>query len=141
MARMAKAERPRRAWPGEAVERWPLDKIQPYPRNMRTHTPAQVKQIADSMERFGVTTPVLVDEAGELIFGHGRYRAAQDLKLDYLPVSVARGWTEAEKKAYRITDNQIALNAGWDTPLLEAEVKGLKLEGFDLNLLGFGDAQ
>jgi hypothetical protein len=108
---------------------------------MRIHTPEQVKQIADSMERFGVTTPVLVDEDGELIFGHGRYRAAQELKLDYLPVSVAHGWTQDEKKAYRITDNQLALNSGWDIPLLEAEVKELKLEGFELNLLGFGDAQ
>jgi DNA modification methylase len=132
-----------RPWPADKVERWPLERIVPYPRNPRTHDEAQIVQLAASMERFGVTAPVLVDEAGLLIYGHGRRMAAERLAragqaaFSQLPVVVARGWTEDEKRAYRIADNQLALLADWDMPMLKLEIGDLKLAGFDIPLLGF----
>ena len=102
--------------------------------------------IADSMLRFGVTTPVLVDEDGVLIYGHGRLAAAVQLvgqgKSEFaeLPVVVARGWTEAEKRGYRIFDNQSALLSTWDLPTLRTELEGLKLE-FELTTLGFPEKE
>ena len=131
----------RRAWPAERVQLWPLARIKPYPNNPRTHSEEQVRQIANSMQRFGVTSPVLVDERGVLIYGHGRLRAAQFLKLARLPVVVAKGWLEDDKRAYRIADNQIALNAEWDVPLLSVELRELSLSGYDMPLLGFGDME
>lgn len=126
-----------REWPADRVERWPLDQIKPYPRNARLHSEEQVAQIAASMKRFGVTSPVLVDEEGVLIYGHGRRAAAELLGLEALPVSIARGWSEDEKRGYRITDNQLALNAEWDTPVLKVDLRELQLSGFDVPLLGF----
>jgi hypothetical protein len=134
-------ETKRRAWPAEKVQLWPLARIKPYPNNPRTHSEEQVKQIAASMQRFGVTSPVLVDEKGILIYGHGRLRAAQFLELARLPVVVARGWSEDDKRAYRIADNQIALNAEWDVPLLSVELRELSLSGYDMPILGFGDME
>src|SRR4051794_22005077 len=129
-----------RPWPADKVERWSLDRIKPYPRNARLHSEEQVEQIAASMRKFGVTAPVLVDEDGVLIFGHGRLRAAQKLGLAELPVSVAVGWPEDDKRAYRITDNQLALNSEWDLPALKLELQELKLAEFNMPLLGFTDA-
>lgn len=128
---------PPREWPADAVERWPLGKIKPYPKNARLHSEEQVDQIVASMRSFGVTAPVLVDEAGVLIYGHGRLRAAEKLGLLSLPVMIAKGWSETEKAAYRIADNKIQLNSSWDIPLLAAEVSMLKLQGFDMPLLAF----
>lgn len=128
-------------WPADSVERWPLAKIKEYERNARLHTDDQVEQIAESMKRFGVTTPVLVDEDGVLIFGHGRRRAAALLGYAELPVAIARGWTEDEKKAYRIADNQLGLNSEWDLPVLKAEIGELTLSGFTMPLLGFSETQ
>jgi ParB-like nuclease domain len=126
-----------RAWPADQVVRWKLGWIKPYPANALLHTPEQVAQIAASMRRFGVTAPVLVDEDGVLIYGHGRRLAAMQLGYTELPVSVARGWSEEDKRAYRIADNQLARTAEWDVPVLSAELKELKFVGFDLPLLGF----
>jgi hypothetical protein len=126
-----------RAWPADQVVRWKLGWIKPYPANALLHTPEQVAQIAASMKRFGVTAPVLVDEDGVLIYGHGRRLAAMQLGYTELPVSVARGWPEEDKRAYRIADNQLARTAEWDVPVLSAELKELQLVGFDLPLLGF----
>ena len=128
-------------WPVDTIERWPLERIKPYPQNARLHSDQQVEQIAASMRRFGVTSPVLVDESGILIYGHGRLRAAQSIGLGELPVAVAKGWTEDEKKAYRIADNQIALKAEWDQPLLAAELKELNLADFDMPLIGFSEGE
>jgi len=145
--RKKKAPAPPRPWPASAVETWPIDRIKPYPKNARMHAGSQVEQIAASMERFGVTTPLLVDEAGVLIYGHGRRMAAELLvkrgKAEYgqLPVVVARGWTEDEKKAYRLADNQLALTSEWDLPVLKAEIGSLAAAGFELPLLGFPDAK
>jgi hypothetical protein len=126
-----------RAWPADQVVRWKLGWIKPYPANALLHTPEQVAQIAASMKRFGVTAPVLVDEQGVLIYGHGRRLAAMQLGYTELPVSIARGWSEEDKRAYRIADNQLARTAEWDVPVLSAELKELQLVGFDLPLLGF----
>src|SRR6202049_5121075 len=128
-----------RAWPADRVERWPLGRIKPYSSNPLLHTPEQVAQIAASMKRFGVTAPVLVDEDGVLIYGHGRRLAAVQLGYTELPVSVARGWAEEDKRAYRIADNQLGRTAEWDVPLLTSELKELQLAGYDMPLLGFPD--
>jgi DNA modification methylase len=127
------------SWPADQVERWPVDKLVPYARNSRTHSDTQVAQIAASIKEWGWTTPVLVSEDGTLIAGHGRVMAARKLGLQEVPVMIARGWTEAQRRAYVVADNQLALNAGWDMDLLSIEMLDLKAEGFDLSLIGFDD--
>jgi DNA modification methylase len=130
-----------RPWPADKVERWPISRLIPYARNARTHSDEQVAQIAASIREFGFTVPVLVDEQGTLIAGHGRVLAAHQLGITDVPTMVARGWTQAQIQAYRIADNQLALNAGWDPELLRLELGELKLGGFDLSLTGFGDLE
>ena len=127
-----------------AVERWPIDRLIPYAKNSRTHSEAQkVAQVAASMKEWGWTNPVLADEAGGVIAvaGHARILAARQLGIDEVPVMVARGWADAQKRAYVIADNQLALNAGWDRELLGLELGELKLAGFDLALSGFGELE
>lgn len=109
----------------------------PYARNARTHSEAQVAQIAASVREWGWTVPVLVDEAGTIIAGHGRVLAAQSLGLDEVPVMVAAGWTDAQRRAYVLADNRLALNAGWDTELLKLELADLHGDEFDLSKIGF----
>jgi len=123
------------------TEDWPIAKLIPYARNARTHSPEQVAQIAASIREFGFTVPVLVDEQGTLIAGHGRLLGAQQLGITDVPTMVARGWTAAQIQAYRLADNQLALNAGWDRELLGLELGELKLGGFDLALTGFGELE
>ncbi len=125
-------------WPADKVERWPLERIVPDPRNPRTHSDEQIAQIAASMREWGWTNPVLVDEKGHLIAGHGRLLAARQLGLTEAPVMVARGWTEAQKRAYLIADNKLALNADWDNELLAVEMNNLHEMDFRLELTGFG---
>lgn len=124
-------------WPADSVERRSVADLVPYARNARTHSDAQVAQIAASIREWGWTSPVLVDDLGSIIAGHGRVLAARKLGLTDVPVMVARGWTEAQKRAYVLADNKLALNAGWDAELLKTELGDLKLEGFDLDLTGF----
>ncbi|MDB5243797.1 MAG: chromosome partitioning protein ParB family [Spirosoma sp.] len=124
-------------WPADAVERRPVASLVPYARNARTHSDEQVAQIAASIREWGWTVPVLVDEQNTLIAGHGRVLAAQKLGLVDVPVMVARGWSDAQKRAYVLADNRLALNAGWDDKLLGIELKGLKDDGFDIGLAGF----
>jgi len=128
-----------KSWPADKVERRAVADLIPYARNARTHSDAQVAQIAASVKEWGWTTPILIDEAGSIIAGHGRVMAARKLGLSDVPVMVATGWSEAQKKAYVLADNQLALNAGWDMDLLKVEVGDLNLEGFDLSLIGFDD--
>ena len=130
----------RRPWPADRVERRRVADLVPYARNARTHSDEQVAQIAASIEAFGWTIPVLVDEAGGLIAGHGRVLAAKRLGIDEVPAMVARGWSQAQKAAYVIADNQLALNAGWDEDLLRIEIGALDDLGFDTDLLGFDAA-
>jgi DNA modification methylase len=125
------------AWPADQVQRWPLDRLTPYARNARTHSDAQVAQIAASIQEWGWTVPVLVDEDGTIIAGHGRVMAAQRLGLAEVPVMIARGWSEAKRRAYVLADNKLALNAGWDEAMLRAELADLAGLGADLSLTGF----
>lgn len=112
----------------------------PYARNSRTHSDVQVAQIAASIREFGWTNPLLIDEHGSVIAGHGRLLAASVLGIDSVPTIELAGLTDAQRRAYVIADNKLALNAGWDEELLSIEIQDLKAKGFDLDLLGF-DAQ
>ncbi|MCK8787251.1 ParB N-terminal domain-containing protein [Roseomonas sp. NAR14] len=129
---------PQAPWSASAVEARAVAALLPYAGNARTHSPEQVAQIAASILEFGFVAPVLVDERGELIAGHGRLLAAKSLGLEMVPTIVRAGLTEAQKAAYRLADNRIALNAGWDEALLAAEVAKLQeMGGIDLALTGF----
>lgn len=123
--------------PADKIEHWPIEKLIPYARNSRTHSPEQIDQIVASIKEWGWTTPILVDEQGGIIAGHGRTLAAQRLRMPQVPVMVAQGWSEAKKRAYVIADNRIALNAGWDNEMLALEFKDLMDQGFDVELTGF----
>jgi DNA modification methylase len=123
--------------PADKVERWSIDKLVPYARNARTHSDEQVGQIAASIKEWGWTTPVLVDETGSIIAGHGRTLAAQRLQMTEVPVMVAKGWSDAKKRAYVLADNKLALNAGWDNEMLALELADLQGMDFDLDLTGF----
>jgi len=127
--------------PADKVEQGPIEKLVPYAKNSRTHSEEQVAQIAASIREWGFTTAVLVDESGSIIAGHGRVMAARKLGMASLPVMVAAGWTDAQKRAYVIADNKLALNAGWDNELLALELGELGDLGFDLDLVGFTDEE
>ena len=114
----------------------PADII-PYAMNSRTHSDEQVNQVAASIKEFGYTNPILVDEFNIIIAGHGRLLAAKKLGLDQVPTITLEGLTEAQRKAYVIADNKLALNAGWDDQALQAELERLKELDFDLELTGF----
>ena len=113
----------------------------PYARNSRTHSDEQVAQIAASIKEFGFLNPIIVDGENGIIAGHGRLLAAQRLGIDQLPVIEAKHLTEAQKKAYVIADNRLALNAGWDHDLLKIELQELQDLSFDVDLLGFDDGE
>jgi len=119
------------------IEQVKIDKLIPYVRNSRTHSDAQVAQIAASIKEFGFTNPVLIDETGSIIAGHGRVMAARKLAITDIPSIRLTHLTEAQKKAYIIADNKLALNAGWDDEMLAVELTDLKDMGFDLDLTGF----
>ena len=114
-----------------------VSEVIPYASNSRTHSEEQVTAIAASIKEFGFTNPVLIDEGNGIIAGHGRVLAAKKLGLTEVPVIVLSHLTEAQRKAYVIADNKLALNAGWDLELLSIEMRGLNDAGFDLNLIGF----
>ena len=114
-----------------------VDELIPYARNSRTHSDAQVAQIAASIKEFGFTNPVLIDETGSIIAGHGRVLASRKLNLVSVPCIQLSHLTEAQKKAYIIADNKLALNAGWDDEMLAVELTDLKNMGFNLDLTGF----
>lgn len=120
-----------------AVEYRPLDALVPYARNARTHSDAQVAEIAASIREFGWTNPVLVDGDNGIIAGHGRLLAARKLGLETVPVIELAGLSDAQKRAYIIADNKLALNSGWDAELLALEFGDLEALGFDLSLTGF----
>ena len=113
----------------------------PYAKNSRTHDDAQVAQIAASIKEFGWTNPILIDGDKGIIAGHGRLMAARKLKMDKVPVIELNGMTDAQKKAYVIADNRLALNADWDNAMLTIELQDLEDEGFDLSLTGFDDSE
>lgn len=115
------------------------DELLPYARNSRTHSDSQVAQIAASIREFGWTNPILVDQEGTIIAGHGRVMAARKLGETRVPVITLGHLTDAQKRAYVIADNQLALNAGWDADMLKVEIADLTAADFDLSLLGFDD--
>ncbi|EEV2701529.1 ParB N-terminal domain-containing protein [Escherichia coli O174:H21] len=123
------------------IEYLPVGKLLRYAKNSRTHSDEQVEQLVNSIREFGFTNPVLIDEKNELIAGHGRLAAAEILEMDKVPAIRLSNLSEKQKKAYRIADNKLALNAGWDMQLLAEEVKALMDDDFDIDLLGFNDAE
>jgi DNA modification methylase len=125
----------------QRIERWLLEKLIPWARNPRTHSDAQIAQIAASIAEFGFNNPILVDTKAGIIAGHGRLLAAHKLGLTEVPVIVLDHLTEAQKRAYIIADNQLALNAGWDEDLLRAELAALQAEDFDVSVIGFEDEE
>jgi hypothetical protein len=126
-----------RAWPAGQIERWPLERLIPYAKNPRLHSEADLDKIAAAILRWGWTMPVLADEQGVLLAGHARAGAAARLGLKSIPVIVASGWSEEEKQAYRLADNQLAARASWDPERLHTELRELELANFDLGLIGF----
>ena len=118
-----------------------VEKLIPYVRNSRTHSDAQVAQIAASIKEFGWTNPILVDGTNGIIAGHGRLLAARKLGQTEVPVIELAHMTESQKKAYVIADNQLAMNAGWDTTLLTIELDELLKDGFALDILGFNEQE
>jgi DNA modification methylase len=119
------------------LEFWPLDRLVPSPRNARTHSDAQVAEIAGSIRAFGFTNPILVGEDGDVVAGHGRLAAAHQLGLADVPVILLKGLTELQRRQLVLADNRIALNAGWDLEMLSLELKDLSGLGVDLSTLGF----
>ncbi|HSR78746.1 MAG TPA: DNA methyltransferase, partial [Xanthobacteraceae bacterium] len=128
-----------RSWPADAIERWPVARLVPYARNARTHSPAQVAEIAGSIREWGWTTPALIDETGGIIAGHGRVLAAHKLGITEIPVMIARGWSQAQKQAYTLADNKLMLNGSWDLEKLRVELTDLRNQAVDLATLGFGE--
>jgi DNA modification methylase len=124
-------------WPAAQSEMRNLADLIPYARNARTHSDEQIAQVAASIREWGWTMPVLVDEQNGIIAGHCRVLAARQLKLDEVPVVIAKGWTDAQKRAYVLADNQLAVNAGWDDEFLSSEFAELKAANFDMDLIGF----
>jgi DNA modification methylase len=124
-----------------AVIERPVDELKPCPRNARTHSRKQLRQIAKSIERFGFTNPVLIDDEGRIIAGHGRLEAARLLGLARVPTLTLSHLSPAERRAYMIADNKLALNAGWDPELLAQELQELIDIDFDIDLTGFSLAE
>jgi hypothetical protein len=125
----------------QRIEHWLIEKLIPYARNPRTHSDAQVAQIAASIAEFGFNNPILVDTKAGIIAGHGRLLAARKLQLKEVPVIILDHLTETQKRAYILADNQLALNAGWDESLLRIELAALQEEDFALDLIGFEDVE
>lgn len=114
-----------------------INELKPYENNSRTHDESQIKQICECIKEYGWTNPVLIDEKGMIIAGHGRVEAGKKLDIKEVPCIVLSGLTESQKKAYVIADNKMALNAGWNEELLKTELENLKELDFDLELTGF----
>jgi DNA modification methylase len=126
-------------WPASKIYKRKTKELIPYARNARLHSAAQVDQIAQSIEEWGWTNPVLIDEEGTIIAGHGRIMAAEKLEITTVPVIIAKGWTEDQKRAYCIADNKLAMNSDWDLGVLGEEMFSLQDSGFDISLTGFND--
>ena len=123
------------------LEFWPIDRLVPSPRNARSHSDAQIAEIAGSIRAFGFTNPVLVGEEGDVIAGHGRLAAARKLALPEVPVIPLYGLSEIQRRQLMLADNRIALNAGWDLEMLHLELKDLSALGADLSVLGFAKGE
>ena len=120
-----------------AYKKAKVSELIPYARNSRTHSEAQVSKIASSIKEFGFLNPVITDGQKGIVAGHGRLMAAQKIGMDEVPTIDASHLTEAQRRAYVIADNRLALDAGWDDEMLKIELGDLDAEGFDLSLTGF----
>ena len=118
-----------------------IEKLSPYKNNARKHTEQQVQQIANSIVEFGFVNPILVDENQMILAGHGRYMAAKHLDLKEVPIIKIDNLTDAQKKAFVIADNKIAINSTWDETMLWQEIQELNKLGFDLNILAFNEME
>lgn len=118
-----------------------VDELIPYVNNARTHSDDQVTQIASSIKEFGFNNPILTDGENGVIAGHGRLLAAKKLGLETVPTIELSGLSKAQKKAYILADNKIALNSGWDEEILKIELDDLQLQGIDLETVGFSDEE
>ena len=116
-----------------------IDKLIPYINNARTHSAEQINKLRSSLREFGFINPVIIDGDYNIIAGHGRVAAAKAENLTDVPCVLVDHLTEAQKKAYIIADNRMALDAGWDEELLRVEIEALQAESFDISLTGFGD--
>jgi DNA modification methylase len=123
------------------IEQWPVETLVPYARNARTHSDAQVAQVAASIARFGFVNPILVGPDRVIIAGHARLLAARKLEMSEVPVIVLEHLSEAQRRALVIADNRLALNAGWDEEMLALELATLRDEDFSLDVLGFDDEE
>jgi len=123
------------------IEIWLINRLVPYAKNARTHSPEQVAQIAASIVEFGFVNPILVDTNNGIIAGHGRLLAARQLGLAEVPVVVLDHLSETQRRAYILADNRLALNAGWDENALAAELGDLARAGVELTLIGFSDEE
>ena len=123
------------------IESLPIERLIPYARNSRSHSDAQVAQVAASIREFGFTNPVLIDGADGIIAGHGRVLAARKLGLDKVPCIRLVHLSETQKRAYIIADNKLALNAGWDEEMLALELAELREVDFDMQITGFDEAE
>ena len=118
-----------------------INDLIPYVSNSRTHDERQIDQVAESIKEFGFTNPILIDEDNGVIAGHGRLLASKKLKLDEVPCIVLDGLSEAQRKAYVIADNKLALNSDWDYTKLTQQLEEISQAGFELPLLGFSDGE
>lgn len=118
-----------------------IEDLIPYARNARTHSDAQIAQIAASIKEFGFLAPIIISKDNTILCGHGRFFAAQHLGLKKIPCIKEEHLTETQRRAYIIADNKLSLNAGWDDELLAVEIADLQGENFDISLLGFGDEE
>jgi hypothetical protein len=123
------------------IESWTIDRLVPFLGNARTHRREQIAQIAASITEFGFVNPILVGADGVIIAGHARLIAAQKLVMSQVPVIVLGHLSEIQRRALIIADNQLALNAGWDEEMLQLELSALRGEDFDLELIGYNDAE
>jgi len=123
------------------IEQRSVADLIPYAANSRTHSDAQIAQIAASIKEFGWTNPILIDGENTIIAGHGRLLAARKLGMKEVPAIILDHLSKSQQRALMIADNQLALNAGWDADLLKIEIEGLQLDNFDINLLGLSDAE
>src|SRR5919204_4506692 len=123
------------------VEALPIVSLKPYPGNARTHSRKQIRQIANSIQRFGFTNPVLISHDNEIVAGHGRVEAAKLLGHASVPTLRLSHLNAAERRAYVIADNKLALNAGWDREVLAIELQGLIDLDFDVEITGFCSAE
>ena len=124
-----------------SIEYRPTTSLEPYENNSRTHSEAQVEQVARSITEFGFTNPILIDETGTIIAGHGRLLAALSLGLESVPTITLNGLSEDQRKAYVIADNKLALNSGWNEKMLMREMFALDDNDYDLTLMGFDNKE